>query len=140
MRVQEEEVKIKGFDTKVTHRDPKTGLIIKKTPYIKRVCGKVAGGSDRYFEKPAGSGNLFNKKGEPVGRWDSNLAEGKRCIPCASHIEFAVPQTEDDKLAKSLILKERENATLKAELNALKMEKEKKAEIEKSLLKNIKER
>lgn len=123
--VQEEEVK--GFDTKVTHRDPRTGQIVRRDPYIKRVCSKEGGGVARYFERPAGSGNLWDKQGNPVGRWDGSKPEGERYLKNAAHIAWERPKTEDEKLAAELISREQENAALKAELAAMKAEQAKSA-------------
>lgn len=123
-----QDIKPKKFDITVTHRDPKTGLVVKKTPYILRVCGEQ--GSDqkaRYWERPAGSGNLFDKSDNPVGRWiyEEKVVKGKKVRvgkydEKAEHIQWVPPMTEDQKIA-------RENAALKAELAALKAEKEKSA-------------
>lgn len=115
------------FDLVVTHRDPKTGLVTKQTPYILRVCGEQ--GSDqrsRMWERPAGSGNVFDRENNPVGRWiyEDQVIQGKKVRigkhdPKAAHIEWAPPLTEDQKIAQ-------ENATLKAEIAALKAEQSQK--------------
>jgi len=120
--------KPKGFDTTVTHRDPKTGRITHTTPYILRVCGEPGSSEKaRYWERPAGSGNLFDKHNNPIGRWvyEEKNVKGKmvkigKYDPNAKHVEWVPPQTEDQKIAS-------ENAALKAELAALKAEKEKQA-------------
>jgi hypothetical protein len=122
---EEEDAKIRrrGFDLTVTHRDPYTGVITHTDPYIMRSL-KAEGGSGRtrVWERPAGSGNLFDRDNEPVGRWvkDGENPNGvfKRGAP---HVAYEAPLTNDQKVA-------RENMALKAELAAMKAEQEKKAE------------
>lgn len=113
----------KGFDLTVTHRDPQTGLITKVDPYIKRVSA-VTGSNERsrMWERPAGSGNLFDKQGNAIGRWiyedkmvHGKLVRGGKYDPDAKHIEWAPPLTADQKVAQ-------ENAALKAELAARDLE------------------
>ncbi len=111
---------------KVTYHDHRTGLVIKKDPYTMRVVGD-GGNRTQYFERPKGSGNLFNFNGEPVGRWDSRKAEGERFMAGAEHIEFVRPETDDEKLARSLITKDVKIRELEAELRAIKAESAKKA-------------
>lgn len=120
-----EEKKDEGFSLIVQHRDPKTGAIVREDPYIlRRVSNGAAGGVSSYWERPAGSGNLFNKRNQPIGRWDKTQPEGKRFIKDAPHIAWEPPLTEDQKVSK-------ENAALKAELAALKAEQAKKAQPQK---------
>lgn len=117
---EETKEKKTGFDLIVTHRDEKTGAVIRKDPYILRVCGKPGTDArERYWERPAGSGNLWDKKGQPAGRWDKSKPEGERFIKGAQHTAWEAPLTQDQKIAK-------ENAALKAELAALKAEQDKK--------------
>ena len=117
------------FDLRVTHRHPRTGEVIKHDPYILRVVGEI-GSADRtqLWERPAGSGNLYDFEMNPVGRWiyEEKTVKGKKVKVGhydaeAAHIEWIPPETEDQKIAK-------ENAALKAELAALKAEKEKTAQ------------
>jgi len=124
--IPQDEPVVQGFDTRVTFRDQKTGQITKQDPYIQRVCGE---GTNRsvFFERPAGSGNLWSVAGKPVGRWDATKPEGERFISNAEHVAWERPQTEDEKLASRLIAKDQENAILKAEVAALKAEKAKRA-------------
>lgn len=118
----------KRFDLMVHHRHHRTGKLIKHTPYIKRVVGEV-GSSERatYWERPAGSGNLFDSHNNPIGRWEyeEKTVKGKtvktgKFIEGAAHVAWEAPITQDQKIAK-------ENAALKAELAAMKAEKEKQA-------------
>lgn len=112
-----EEFKPKGFDLKVTHRDEKTGLITRKNPYKMRVTATSDGGKSRTFERPVGSGNLWNKKGEPAGRFVDGKWDKK-----AEHVAFIPPETEDQKLAKTVITKDARIAELERELASIKAE------------------
>lgn len=110
----------KLFDVLVTHRDPKTGLVVRQDPYILRVTGEQ--GSDqkaRMWERPAGSGNLFDKQNNPIGRWiyEEKVVKGKKVRvgkydSKAQHIGWEAPLTQDQKIAK-------ENASLKARVAEL---------------------
>lgn len=116
----EEAVK-QGFDLQVTFRDEKTGQIIKTNPYCLRIVGNPDGTRMRLWERPVGSGNIWNKKGEPAGRWiNGKFAKGE------PHIAFEAPLTEDQKLAKSLVDKDARIAALEKELQSLKGEAKKK--------------
>ena len=108
-----------GFDLEVTKRNAKTGLVVERNPYILRVVGEGTN-KKQYLERPAGSGNLWNFKGEAVGVWDKTKKEGERFIAGAKHAEWHPPLTEDEKVAI-------ENAELHKELQALKAELAKKA-------------
>jgi hypothetical protein len=114
------------FDLLVTKRHPRTGEIISHSPYILRVCGEIGSSEkSRYWERPAGSGNLFDRDNNPIGRWEyeEKTVKGKKIrdgkfVEGAAHIVWEAPLTKDQKIS-------RENAALKAELAALKAEKEK---------------
>lgn len=125
----------KGFDLVVTHRDEKTGQITRTEPYILRVIGEVGSNEkSRLWERPAGSGNLFDKKGNPVGRWvyEEKSVKGKKVrtgkfVPDVEHVEFVPPQTEDQKLRYEMTENKAKIAELERELAAIKAEKEKKS-------------
>jgi hypothetical protein len=125
MRTIGEEIKAQGFDLKVTHRDSKTGLVVEKNPYILRVV-KGPGGNSKLFERPVGSGNLFDAQNKPIGRWvvSKDAPQGEH-DPKAEHVAFKRPETEDEKLAKSLITKDTKIKALEAELAAVKHEQAK---------------
>lgn len=110
-----EEVKRKVFDTVVTYRDAQTGLVTSQNPYILRVVGSGEGGRTRYYERPKGSGNLFNAKGEAVGRW----VEGK-FQKGAEHVAYVPPKSEKEQLAEALAAKELALAAREAEIAELK--------------------
>ena len=117
MRTLGEEIESQGFDLTVTHRDGTTGLVVEKTPYIMRVDNRV-----RYWERPAGSGNLFNKKGDPCGRWDKTKPEGQRYDAKAKHVAFTPPETLDSKLRRESLEKDAQIAALQKEISSIKGE------------------
>lgn len=124
-----------GFSTLVTHRDDKTGLVTHTDPYIRRVIGEV-GSNERQtlWERPAGSGNLFNKAGNPIGRWvyEEKIVKGKAVkvgsyVPDAEHIAYVAPLTADQKLRQEMTADKVRMAELERELAQIKAEKEKKS-------------
>lgn len=127
-----EEAAPTGFDLRVTHRDPHTGLITKEDPYVLRIIGE-SGSSDRMelLERPKGSGNLFDRRNRPIGRWimEERTIKGKvtrvgKYDPEAEHIVFTPPATKDQVLARSLTEKDVRIAELEKELRAIQAEKE----------------
>ena len=124
-RIEDEIEKEKGFDFVVTKRDHRTGLITSHDPYILRVIGD-GNGKTRVMERPAGSGNLWNKKGEPIGRWDGKKPEGERFLKGEAHTAWTPPETKDQKLAREVVSKDTKIAELERELAAIKAEREKK--------------
>lgn len=117
---EKEEVVSKGFNLVVHHRNPKTGLVEKADPYILRVCDAGNGGRTRLWERPKGSGNLYEKSGKPCGRWIDGKHDSK-----AEHIAFVAPLTSDQKLAAESIENKVRIAELERELAAIKAEKTK---------------
>lgn len=107
----------KGFDLTVTHRDPKSGAVTKKNPYTLRVIGQGANGKTQLWERPVGSGNLWNKAGEPIGRWE----DGKFCEGVA-HVTFVPAETENVKFARTANEQAAKIAQLERELAAIKAE------------------
>lgn len=114
------------FDLTVTHRNPKTGLITHQDPYILRQFDHPELGRIKAFERPKGSGNLFDRDNNPMGRWEreetvhlGKTIYGGKFVKDAPHIEWNPPETQDQIVA-------RENAALKAELAAMKAEAAKK--------------
>jgi hypothetical protein len=120
----EEEETPKGFNLVVDQRHPKSGLVIKSDPYTLRVIGSGEG-KTWVFERPVGSGNLWNKSGDPIGRWDKSKPEGERFIAGAEHIAWTPPLTADQKLARSVIEKDGRIQELEKEIAAIKAEREK---------------
>lgn len=116
----EEAVK-KTFDLQVTYRDDVTGLVTYSNPYTMRAIKAQDGGTMRIFERPVGSGNIWNKKGEPAGRWEVDAASKKGMyVPGAEHVAFVAPETKDQKLARSLTEKDVQIAALQKELAMIK--------------------
>lgn len=113
---------------KVNYRDSKTGLQVKKDPYILRFVGD-GGNKVQLWERPAGSGNLWSKPagGKPAGRWDKSKPEGSRHLVGADHVEWNPPETKDQLLAREYAEQSNRIKELEAELSAIRMEKEKKA-------------
>jgi hypothetical protein len=134
--IQKEE-QPKEFDLKVTYRDEKTGLITKRDPYILRVVGEQGSNvKSRLWERPAGSGNLFDKHMNPVGRWvyEEKTVRGKvvrvgKFVEGAEHIKYVPPMTEDQKLAQELLSKDAKIAELEREMAAIKAEETKKKQV-----------
>lgn len=127
--LEEEKEEVTGFNKKVTYRDPLSGQIVKKDPYIKRVCRSEGGGNTRYYERPIGSGNLWDAQGNAVGRWDHTKPEGQRFIKDVEHKPYVPTMTEDEKLANKILATENKNKALLAELESVKAELAKKAEV-----------
>lgn len=124
---QVEQQQEKKFNIQVTYRDERTGRVIKTDPYICRVIQTADGGKGKVWERPAGSGNLFNSKNEPIGRWvvDPKTKKGKH-DPDAQHVKFTAPETADQKLARSLNEKDARIAELEKEMASIKSENKKK--------------
>lgn len=106
----------KGFDLQVTFRDEKTGVVTHTDPYVLRVVSGT-----KYWERPAGSGNIFNAKGEAIGRWEKNAF-----VPNAKHVAYAPPETRDQKLAREIAETKSQNEVLMKELESLRAEQKKK--------------
>lgn len=106
------------FDTRVTYYD-NMGRVIKQDPYVLRVVAGPAGGKVQLFERPVGSGNIFDGLGRPFGRWVDGKHEEK-----LAHVAWTPPETEDQKLAKSLVEQKNKIEQLEKELTAIRAERE----------------
>lgn len=118
-----------GFNLQVTYRDEHTGLITHEDPYIRRVVGEER---QVLWERPKGSGNLFDKHNNPIGRWisEDKVIKGKAVKvghhdPDAKHIAFTPPPTADQILAQTITEKDVKIAELEQELKAIQAEREK---------------
>lgn len=120
---KEEEIPEQDFSLRVTFRNMKTGLVEKTNPYILRMVGD-GGNKQQLWERPAGSGNLFNAKNEPIGRWDKSKPEGERFLKGKEHIEWKAPETSDQRLAREYAEKDSKINQLERELAAIKVERE----------------
>lgn len=131
--MEESKPKPKGFDLMVTHRDERTGMVTHTTPYILRVCGEPGSSEkSRYWERPAGSGNLFDKQNNPVGRWvyTEEIVKGKKIrtgkhAPDEKHIAFTPPKTQDQMLREEASQAQVRIAELEKELASIQAEKNK---------------
>lgn len=106
-----------GFDLIVTHRDPKSGAVVSSNPYVMTVI-QSGEGRLRLFERPPGSGNLFDKKNQPVGRWEKDDKGVKTYNKDAAHVVYLKPETQDQKLAREVMEKSLEIEALKKQLAA----------------------
>ena len=106
----------RGFDTRVHITDAKTGRLLKFQPYKLHVVGGV-----EYYERPVKSGNLFYPDGKVAGRWVEGPNKQMYADTNAEHIEFVAAESEwqTEDAVRS------ENEALRAELAALKKDKEK---------------
>lgn len=125
--IEKEEEKEQGFPLRVTYRNMRTGMVEKTDPYVLRIIGED-GGRQQLWERPAGSGNLFNAQGEPVGRWDAKKPEGQRFLKGEEHIKWTAPETADQKLAREYAIKDARIVELEKELLSIKTEREPKEE------------
>ena len=127
----EEEESPKGFNLVVTRRHPKSGIVVNSDPYILRVIANGEGKA-RVWERPAGSGNLWDKHGNPIGRWDKTQPEGdRRFLKGAKHIAWTPPETTDQKLARSVVEKDTRIAELEKERALIKAEREQNSQTQK---------
>lgn len=124
--MDQESSSVKGLNLIVTHRDERTGLVIRRDPYTLRVVQSDSGGKTRLWERPANSGNLWDKKGNAIGRWEKDEKGRGRFLAGAAHKAFTAPMTEDQKLAQSVIAKDEKIATLEREIAQVKAEAAKK--------------
>lgn len=114
---------VSGFDKRTHIKDENTGRLIRKQIHSLHVVG-----GQYLYEYPVKSGNLFFENGDVAGRWvrKSEKSTEFKHEPDATHIEFAAPRTE-------LVTPEAvfdENEMLRAEIAALKAEREKNAKTE----------
>lgn len=132
---QAQEEKPAGFDFRVTHRDPLTGLVAHTNPYTMHILGEER---KQVMERPKGSGNCWDAQGQPCGRI-AIKGEGRNAKlvhdPDAKHIAWTPPETADQKLAREVAAQKSENESLKKELAAMKAEADAKASAQKSTTK-----
>lgn len=103
-----------AFDVTVTHRDPLTGVVVRQDPY-KLTIKQTEQGRLSLYERPPGSGNLYDAQNKPCGRW--KFEDGiKLYDPKAAHIKVEPKETEEQKFARKLREIEAENERLKKQL------------------------
>lgn len=114
---------------KVTYRNMKTGMVEKTDPYILRIVGEER---TQLWERPAGSGNLFDrpKDGVAIGRWiyEEKMVKGRKIKTGhydekAEHVKWNPPLSDDQKLARSVAEKDAQIEALRKELDGIKAEK-----------------
>ncbi len=108
--IDTEALKPQGFDLR-THLRDKKGRLLKTQPYRLHMRG-----SQKYFERPLNSGNLFYENGEHAGRLTNGIVDAK-----AKHIEYTPPLSGSEKMAAEL-------ESLRAELDQIKRERAGKTE------------
>lgn len=115
MRKMEEELVEQGFDIKVTHRDPQTGIVLSQNPYNLIVHGEAR---KRLWERPKNSGNVFDRKGKPCGRFVRDEKGVGKWNPLDPHVEVKPELSNEERAAHALSAKDAEIAALKKELAA----------------------
>lgn len=124
MRTMEEELAAQGFDILVTHRDPQTGLVTRQNPYNLIVTGE---GRQRLWERPKNSGNVFDRKGQPCGRFVRDEKGKGVHKPHEEHVFVAPELSSTEKAAQAIHEKDSRIEELERELNAVKEEQRKQA-------------
>lgn len=106
----------KEFD-KMVHLRDKHGKQVGENHYAYHIID-----GSPYFERPIGSGNLFEPNGEPCGR----LVDRRKLVieSDAAHIAFQEAPEGAEKIAFELSSSREENAEILRELAALKAENE----------------
>ena len=115
------------FEEKVDHRNPKTGEVIRRNPWLKRVT-KEHGGA---FEQPISSGIWFHENHQQMTeaeRKERGLS-GRTETAAQKKVRVAQEFEEQKRIAamREIERRDEEIAALQSELVALKQEKEKKA-------------
>lgn len=124
MRTMAEEMEQQGFDLIVTHTDPKTGQVVRQNPYNLIVTGEA---KQRLFERPKNSGNVFNKKGQPAGRWVRDEKGKGTHKPFEPHVEVPPELSSEEKAAQAFHEKDQRIAELERELQSIRAEAAKQA-------------
>lgn len=106
----------KEFDTRVHLRD-KHGNLESEQHYAYHIIDGI-----QYFERPIGSGNLFEPNGSPCGRMTNRRT--LEVDAAAAHEEYVLPPTGAEAVQIELDLARSESEALRKELAALKKERE----------------
>lgn len=115
----EEEFAAQRFDIQVTHRDPESGLVTRQNPYNLIVHGEAR---KRLWERPKNSGNVFDKKGNPCGRFVRDEKGVGKYDPFADHVEVKPELSSTEKAQQVLFEKDERILALEKELAAVKAE------------------
>jgi len=123
--IKEKETVAVGFDLTVTHRN-QYGEIVKQDPYTLIVSAGSDGGKVKLWERPKGSGNVWNRKGEPIGRYlrDERTGRGKFHAG-APHVEVVAPASPEEMYEKLTKDQAARIKALESELRAMQAENKK---------------
>lgn len=103
------------FDNRVQIYNEKTGKMVRYQPYAYHVFGED---KVELFERPVGSGNMFDKMGRNIGSWKKDEdGNWKKCSDAHLDVKLDLPVTKEDALMAK-------NETLEAELKSIRAEKE----------------
>lgn len=108
------------FDSRVKIVNEKTGKILAYQPYVMHTFGEA---NVVIYERPPGSGNMFNAQGESIGRYEFKKDSGGTWSKFSDDHIATKPHPIDEKEA----LRERLETT-EAELAALKAERDDKSQ------------
>ena len=102
------------FDNRVKIFNEKTGQILAYQPYAMHIFGDS---KEQIFERPMGSGNMYNAKGESIGRWEQDKKTGHWKKFADEHIPTKpIPVNVEERLSEELDAANAEIAQLKSEL------------------------
>lgn len=99
------------FDNRTHIRDADSGRLLKKQPYAYHVFNDT-----KMWERPIGSGNMYNHFGDPIGRWKS---AGRGAWEKISETHSDAPTYEKVMTVEDLVQR---NSELELEVAALKAE------------------
>lgn len=109
----------------VTHRRNGQGHLVHVNPYRAYIVEH-----NRYYERPVGSGNLWLENNQPAGRVEFDK-DGKREFKFgAPHQEWTAPPSGAEKVAEELIATQAQLAAAKAELDAIRKDREAKQPVQ----------
>lgn len=109
------------FDHRVRVVNEKTGQTIAYQPYATHIFGAD---KQTLLERPIGSGNMFDLKGNPIGRWEPRHNGTWEKVDETHAAAKPIPVDEKEYLREQL-------EAAQAELKAIKSEKDSAAKVEK---------
>lgn len=110
-----EEAKPEGFDLRTHYWDRETKKLSHINPYRMHTIEGV-----QYFERPAGSGNVYWKNGKPAGVLDLKTMKVDHE---KAHVEWVAPLTAEQKEQEEVRAVLAQNAELRRELEMIKKDK-----------------
>lgn len=102
------------FDNRVSVFNEKTGKLIKYQPYACHVWGKDDSKTTLYERLP-GTGNMFNDKGDAIGRWESKGDGSWNKVSNEHTASKSLPINRKEAIEAELEATKAELAALKAE-------------------------